>query len=199
MFQSAIDNNKRLSESENNTYLQTLVSGSAMNVYGCNPLFYKTTVDELRRRFGHPKHVVKAFISELQNFLTPHLSSSPSIRSFTAFLRKLGQTFENLHQFDSDLRSRILLEVAVAKLPAAVHMKWNEYNITSLPNGATFREFSGRLTVYARACEDMPETTKQSHRENIGTEPTTTFPVNKQEKNVSMACPFDNEKHHMGK
>ena len=46
----------------------------------------------------------------------------------------------------------------------------------------------------------MPETTKQSHRENIGTEPTTTFPVKKKtRKNASIACPIDNEKHHMGK
>ena len=41
MFQSAIDNNKRLSESEKLTYLQTLVSRSAkeaIGFYGCNPV-----------------------------------------------------------------------------------------------------------------------------------------------------------------
>ena len=44
----------------------------------------------------------------------------------------------------------------------------------------------------------MPETTKQSDRENVRTKPTP-FPVKKQEKNVSIACPIDNEKHHLGK
>ena len=78
MFQSAIDNRKRLNESEKITYLQTLVSGTAkeaINFYGCNTLFYKTAIEELRRRFGHPKLVVKSFISELQVFPAPHLSS----------------------------------------------------------------------------------------------------------------------------
>ena len=155
MFQSAIDSILWLSESEKHTYLQTLVSGStkkAIGFYGCNPQFYKTAVDELCRRFGHPKHVVKSFLSELQKFPAPHLSSPSSSISFSAFLRKLVRTFKNL-QFDSDLRSSFLLETAVAKLPAAVHMKWNEYNITSFPNGASLRVFSEWLTVYARACE----------------------------------------------
>ena len=148
MFQAAIDNNMRLSEMENLTYLQTLVFGSAKEAtgfHGCNPLFYKTALDELCRRFSHPKHVVKSFISELQKVPAPHISSPSSFKGFSAFLRKLVRTFENL-QFDSDLRSS--LGTAVAKLPAAVHMKWNEYNITSFPNGASFRFISERLTVY---------------------------------------------------
>ena len=64
---------------------------------------------------------------------------------------------------------------------------------TALPSAS-----SQWLTVYARACEDMPETTKQSNRENVRTKPTT-LPVEKQEKNASIACPIDNEKHHLGK
>ena len=64
---------------------------------------------------------------------------------------------------------------------------------TALPSAS-----SQWLTVYARACEDMPETTKQSNRENVRTKPTT-LPVEKEEKNASIACPIDNEKHHLGK
>ena len=122
-----------------------------------------------------------------ENSRTAFIKSSSFI-SFSAFPRKLVRTFENL-QFDSDLRSSFLLETAVAKLPAAVHMKWNEYNITSFPNGASFCVFSEWLTVYARACEDMPETTKQSDRENVRTKPTT-FPVKKQEKKCFHSLPY---------
>ena len=151
----------------------------------------------MRRRFRPHKHVVKLFISELQKFPAPHLSSPPSFISFSAFLRKLVPTFEGL-QFDSDLRSSFLLDTAVAKLPAAVHMKRNEYNVTSLPNGASFRVFSEALTMYSRACEDMPETTKHCDREKVRAKPTI-FSVKKQEKNASIAFPMDNEKHHLGK
>ena len=69
LSQSAIDD-KQLNESEKVTF-QTLVSGSAkeaINFYGCNPLFYKTAIEELRCRFGQPKHVVKSFISNCRNF-----------------------------------------------------------------------------------------------------------------------------------
>ena len=202
MFQSAIDNNKRLSESEKLTYLQTLVSGSAkeaISFYSCNPLFYKTAVEELRRRFGHPKHIVKSFISELQKFPAPQLSSPSTFISHSVFLRKLVQTFESFH-FDSDLDSSFLLEAAVAKLPAAVHLKWNEYVLLNFPNGARFREFSAWLAVYAQACEDLPETSKQNDRTPVSSKAKTDWlPIKKQDKLGSIACPIDNEKHHLGK
>ena len=74
------------SDSEKITYLQTLVSNSAkeaISVYECNPLFYKTAVDEFRRRFGHPKHVVN-HLRTAEFFHTAFIKSSV-IQKFQRF------------------------------------------------------------------------------------------------------------------
>ena len=177
------------------TYFQMLVSGSvkeAINCHGCKALFHKTAVEELRCRFGHLKHFVKSFISEVQKFPALHLSSPSSFISFSAFLRKLVQTSQRL-QFDSDHRSSFLSDTAAAKLPAAYHNKRNEYNITSFTSDVSFRVLSEWMTIYARACENMPEIMKHSDRENVRSKPTT-FSVRSKKMLPSLSCTINEEK-----
>ena len=129
-FKSAIDS-QSLTDYVKLTYLKTLVNGKAKTAVAefayCGAM-YKDALRKLERKFGQPQAVVKVHLDKLISFPTLKMRNSDNIINYSGCISSLVGVFKSL-SYDSDLKSAVLLNTAVQKLPPNMKESWSLYTV----------------------------------------------------------------------
>ena len=135
-----------LSDDVKLTYLKTLVTGKAKAVIAdvayCGAM-YRDALRSLERKFGQPQTVVTAPLKK---------HNSDNIISYSLAISSLVGVFKSLN-YEADLRSASLLNMAVSKLPPNIKESWSLHAVRQFSSQPTLLNFKEWLSVKAEAHE----------------------------------------------
>ena len=110
-------------------HLQLLLIDEAkalVDGYGSNGDIYVSAKNQLPEHFGNTKRIVNAFLDKLSRFKAPNLAHPKNYIQLSSFLLTMVDTFFQLGIIH-DLNLATNLNVALAKLPNPVRLKWNKF------------------------------------------------------------------------
>ncbi|XP_045216914.2 uncharacterized protein LOC123566652 [Mercenaria mercenaria] len=118
-FECTVHSNKRLSDIEKFTYLQSKLFGEAKSAISGLPLTnanYHVALSLLKERFGNAHEVVDLHYSKLVN-LTPPMNKTSSLR---VFLDQVEKHLRSLEVLGKDVQQEVFVSIIKSKLPKEV-------------------------------------------------------------------------------
>ena len=150
------------------TYLETLVTGkakTAIAVFAYCGVMNKDALKTLERKFGQPQAVVSAHLDKLSSFPPIKVHNSDNIINYSATISSLVGVFKSL-SYDSDLKSALVLNTAVQKLPPNLKEFWSLFTVKKHWVKPTLLDFNDWLKKKAEAHDLMKQTSSKARTED---------------------------------